>query len=103
MFHARRTQEAERDLREIAFRIAYVDKRPLTADRIIDELIEQVETLARLAGDAVMGSALPEIGDGVRAFSYKRWVILFRYQPHGVDVLRFADSSQDYLSWRLQP
>jgi len=48
-----------------------------------------------------LGTAAPEIGEGVRLFPYKRWVILFRYEPHGVDVLRFADASQDYLSWNL--
>lgn len=101
MFIARRTESAERDLRDVALHIAFTDNRPLTADRIIDELIEQADTLAQLSGSSVMGTACPEIGNGVRTFSYKRWVILFRYEPHGVDVLRFADSSQDYLPWRL--
>ena len=101
MFTARRTEAAERDLRDIAFQIAVTDHRPLTADRIIAELIEQADTLARLSRSSVMGTACPEIGDGVRIFSYMRWGILFRYEPHGVDVLRFTDSSQDYLPWRL--
>lgn len=101
MVTARRTEAAERDLRDIAFHIGFTDHRPLTADRIIDELIEQADTLAELSSSSVMGTACPEIGVGVRLFTYKRWVILFRYEPHGVDVLRFADSSQDYLSWRL--
>ena len=101
MLRARRTETAEGDLRDIAFQIAFTDKRPLTADRIIDELIGQADKLAQLSDTSVMGTACPEIGDGVRAFAHQRWVILFRYQPHGVDVLRFADGSQDYLSWRL--
>jgi plasmid stabilization system protein ParE len=101
MLIARRTEAAERDLREIAFQIAFVDSRPATADRVIDELIEQAETLARLFGTSVTGTACSEIGDAVRAFSHKRWIILFRYEPHGIDVLRFADGSQDYLAWRL--
>jgi plasmid stabilization system protein ParE len=46
-------------------------------------------------------TSAPEIGERVRLFSYKRWVILFRYEPHGIDVLRLADGSQDYLSWKL--
>jgi hypothetical protein len=33
--------------------------------------------------------------------TFKRWVVLFRYAPHGIDVLRFAGGSQDYLSWKL--
>ena len=98
---ARRSESAERDLREIAYQIAMKDGRPITADRIIDELIGQAEEIARLSGSAVMGTAASEIGDGVRLCSFKRWVIVFRYQPHGIDVLRFADGSQDYFSWKL--
>lgn len=98
---ARRTEAAEQDLREIAFRIAFDEKRPILADRIIDELIGQAETLARLSKSSLMGTACPEIADGARLFSHKRWGIIFRYQPHGVDVLRFADAAQDYLSWKL--
>lgn len=98
---ARRSEAAERDLQDIAFRIAFEEQRPLTADRLIDELIGQAERLADLSRNTVLGTAAPEIGEGVRLFSYKRWVIIFRYQPHGIDVLRFADGSQDYLSWKL--
>ena len=46
MFTARGSEAAERDLRDIAFHIALIDRRPLIADRIIDELIEQANTLA---------------------------------------------------------
>jgi plasmid stabilization system protein ParE len=98
---ARCSEAAERDLQDIAFHIAFRDGHPVTADRIVDELIAQAEKLAQLSTTTVLGTAAPEIGGGVRLFSYKRWVILFRYQSHGVDVLRFADGSQDYLSWKL--
>ena len=97
----RRSEAAERDLRDIGFHIACGERRPLAAERIIDELIAQVEKLAQLSTTTVLGTAAPEIGDDVRLFPYKRWVILFRYQPHGIEVLRFADGSQDYLTWRL--
>ena len=101
MLKARRTEAAERDLRDIAFYVAFNDHRPQTADRIIDELITQADNLARLSKSSQMGTSCPELGDRVRLFSHKRWVIIFRYEPHGIDVLRFADSSQDYLAWRL--
>ena len=78
---ARRTEAAERDLQDIAYHIALKDGRPLTADQIVDELIGQAEKIARLSASAVVGTAAPEIGDGIRLFSCKRWVILFRYQP----------------------
>ncbi len=101
MPEVRRTEAAERDLQSIAVQIGLVDGRPATADRIIDELIEQCEHLAQRSPLAALGTAAPEIGDGIRLFSYKRWAILFRYEPDGVDILRFADGSQDYLSWKL--
>jgi plasmid stabilization system protein ParE len=43
---ARRSEAAERDLQNIAFHIAFADRRPLVADRIIDELIAEAEKLA---------------------------------------------------------
>ena len=96
---ARRSAAAERDLQDIAFYIALRSRRPATADQIVDELIAQAERLAELSTTTLLGTAAPEIG--VRLFPFKRWVILFRYEPHGIDVLRFADGSQDYLSWKL--
>ena len=39
------------------------------ADRVIDELISQADELAKLSTHTVMGTAAPEIGDGVRLFS----------------------------------
>lgn len=92
MLRARRTEAAERDLRDIAFHIGVVDNRPVTADRVIDELIEKADALARLSRSSAMGTACPEIGHGVRLFSCRRWVILFRYEPHGVDILRILSS-----------
>ena len=98
---ARRSAAAERDLQDIAHHIALEDGRPIAADRVIDTLVGQAEEIARLSTSTIMGTAAPEIGDGVRLFCCKRWGILFRYQPHGIDVLRFADGSQDYFSWKL--
>jgi plasmid stabilization system protein ParE len=98
---ARRSAAAERDLQDIAYYIAFTDGRPLAADRIIDALIAQAEKMAQLSTTTVLGTAAPEIGKGVRLFRYQRWVILFRYEPHGIDVLRIADGSQDYMSWKL--
>jgi|CXWL01.1.fsa_nt_gi plasmid stabilization system protein ParE len=100
MPHARRTESAEADLQEIAFQIAVRDQRPDTADRVIDELIGQCERLAQNSETSIQGTAASELGNDVRLFSYRRWVIIFRYEAHGVDILRFADGNQDYMSWR---
>ena len=101
MPRARRTESAEADLQEIAFQIAVRDQRPATADRVIDELIEQCERLAQHSETSIQGTAASELGDNVRLFSYRRWVIVFRYEAHGVDILRIGDGNQDYMSRRL--
>lgn len=96
-----RSESAEADLREIAYQVAVMDGRIETAERLIEELIDQAENLASTSEVAEMGTIAPELGEGIRLFSYKRWVIIFRYKAHGVDVLRIVDGSQDYLSWKL--
>ncbi len=98
---ARRTNAAESDLEEIAFYIGVAEHSPATADRIIDELIDKCDEIARLSESTKLGATSPEIGNEVRLFPFKRWVILFRYEAHGIDVLRIADGKQDYFSWRL--
>jgi plasmid stabilization system protein ParE len=98
---ARRTASADNDLRNIAYQIAVESRRPETAERMIDELIDCCEQLAELSPNSQLGTAAPELGDGVRLFSHRRWVIIFRYAKDGVLVLRIADGSQDYLSWKF--
>jgi plasmid stabilization system protein ParE len=69
---ARRSEAAERDLQNIAFHIAFTDRRPLVADRIIDDLIAESVKFAHLSTTGILGTAAPEIGEGVRFCSYKR-------------------------------
>jgi plasmid stabilization system protein ParE len=66
MLIARRSEAAERDLRDIAFHIGFRERRPSVADRVIDELIAQAGKIARLSASVSMGTAAPEIGEGVR-------------------------------------
>lgn len=98
---ALRTEAADLDLREIAYQIGVGSGRPTTADRIIDEIIDCCDQLAELSSTSKLGTAVPELGRGVRLFSHNRWVIIFRYLDQGVLVLRIVDGSQDYLAWKL--
>ncbi len=98
---AYRTQAANDDLLGIAYQIGVESGRPIVAERIIDELVDRCDQLAELANLSRFGTPAPEIGDGVRLLSHRRWVIIFRYLDDGVLILRIADGSQDYLSWRL--
>jgi plasmid stabilization system protein ParE len=98
---ARRTFAAERDLEEIVFQIAIEEERPIVAERILRELQQRCDKIAELASLAREGTSAPRLGDGVRLLAYKLWVIIFRYDAEGVLVLRIADGSQDYLSWKI--
>jgi plasmid stabilization system protein ParE len=96
-----RTAAANEDLRGIAFQIGVESGRPFVAEKIIDELIDCCERLAALASMAQMGTLASRLGAGIRLFTHKRWVIVFRYVDEGVLILRIADGSQDYLSWEV--
>jgi len=98
---AHRTDAANRDLVEIAVQIGVESGRPLTADRIVDELVDCCDHLAKLSTTSQLGTAATELGPGIRLFHHLRWVIVFRYVDDGVLVLRIVDGSQDYLSWKL--
>ena len=98
---AYRTDSADNDLREIAFQIGIESGRPLAAERIVDELIECCNQLALNSAGSRLGTTAPELGRGIRLCSHRRWVIIFRYIDDGVLILRFADGSQDYLSWKF--
>jgi len=58
---AGRSEAAERDLRDIAYHVAFRDRRPLTADRIIDELIAQAEKIAELSATTMLAASHPAI------------------------------------------
>jgi plasmid stabilization system protein ParE len=98
---AHRTDSANLDLVDIGYLIGVESGRPRAADRIVDELIDCCEQLANLSPASQLGTLAPELGDGVRLFHHRRWVIVFRYEPEGVMILRIVDGAQDYLSWKL--
>jgi plasmid stabilization system protein ParE len=98
---AYRTETADNDLRNIAYQVGVESGRPLTADRIVDELIDCCDQLAALSPVSQIGTAAPELGRGVRLLSHRRWVIIFRYVEDGVLILRIVDGSQDYLAWKF--
>jgi len=101
MPQAYRTEAADSDLRNIAFQIGVESARPQIADKVIDDLIDCCEQLAAQSPLSRLGTAASELGHEVRLFSHQRWVIIFRYVAEGVLILRIADGSQDYLSWKL--
>ncbi|MEZ6068763.1 MAG: type II toxin-antitoxin system RelE/ParE family toxin [Pirellulales bacterium] len=88
-----RTPAADRDLDEIAWYIAVHERRPRTAERVIDEVIAKCELHA--AGP-MMGTAMPALCPECRVFAHKRWVVIFRPLRDGIEVLRIVDGARDY-------
>lgn len=96
-----RTEAAERDFEEIGYRISVEQGYPETARRVLQQISDQCEDLARLKDVAQLGTLTHYLGDDVRLYSFKRWVIVFRYVEDGVTILRIVDGSRDYLKWKL--
>ena len=101
MHRAQRTAAAEQDLENIGYQIAVVDGRYEVAVQVLRELVAECDKLAELANTSRLGTEASEIGEGVRLFPCKRWVILFRYVDNGILVLRIVDGGQDYLAWKI--
>ncbi len=93
MPHAHWTPDAETDLGEIAYSIAVADQRPITADRIIDEIRVKVDLYATQPS---AGTLRRELGQDVRTFSHKHYISAYHPIDNGIEVLRVFDGERDY-------
>ena len=82
--------EAENDLLEIWLYIA--EDSPINADRFLDKLNEKAELIA---GFNEAGSPRPELGKDMQSFPVDRYVIYFREQPEGIELVRVLRGSRD--------
>ena len=78
-----RTPRARLDLIDIWIWIAA--DNPAAADRLVD-LID--EKLRLLADNPRLGPARPDIAPDLRLFPLRRYLILYREQPEGIEVVR---------------
>ena len=90
-----RTPTAQRDLDEIFDYIAVQSCRPATAEKIIREIGEKCRLYA---SQPHIGTARPDLGEGLRVFAHKRYVIIYRPLEDGIEVLRVVDGARDYPS-----
>ncbi|WP_459557720.1 type II toxin-antitoxin system RelE/ParE family toxin [Lacunimicrobium album] len=95
------SSQAKRDLKGIILFIAKSKFDPKSAIRIGDQIIETCDHIAELSLTTRMVQSAPDIGVDVRLYHFKRWVIVYRYVSHGVEVLRICNQSQDYMNWKL--
>jgi toxin ParE1/3/4 len=78
-----RSPRAAQDLIELWTHIAADD--PTAADRMLD-LIE--EKLGMLAANPAIGPARPDIAPDLQLFPIRRYVVLYRTLPDGIEVVR---------------
>lgn len=75
---------------EIALYIA--QDNPSRATTFVDELEERCSALGRSPG---MGTARPELGDGVRMLPNERYLIFYREGQRSVRIERIMHSARD--------
>lgn len=91
MADARFTSQAERDLHDIWM---YVAKQSVDfADRLFDRIAGTCSTLAEQPG---MGEARPDLMDRLRVFSVGNYIIFFRPEPGGIEVVRVLHGARDF-------
>ena len=84
---------ARGDLKEIGRYIGRQQHRPSTAAKMMREIRDHCDHLARSPHS---GTARPDLDDDVRIASCKRWAIILRPAADGIQVLRIVDGSRDW-------
>lgn len=65
---------------------------PRAADKLV-QLFQ--EKFLLLSNHALMGEARPEISPKLRSFSVKSYVVLYRPEDSGIQIVRIIHSAQD--------
>lgn len=78
-----RSPRAKEDLIELWSYIAA--DNPSAADQMLDTINEKLDMLA---ASPRLGPARPDIAEGLRLFPIRRYVILYRELPDGIEVVR---------------
>jgi toxin ParE1/3/4 len=86
----RLTLEAAKDLDEIIDFIASDD--PVAANRLIDSIEAKCQALAEMPG---MGRGREEIAPSVRSSHVGKYIIFYRPEEKGIEVIRVIHGSRD--------
>jgi len=95
MARVTRDRLADADLVEIAEYIGQRSGSPDAARRFLDNLHQKLDVYAT---QPEMGQLHPDLGEGVRLFSFGNYVIVYRPIEDGIDVLRVFEGHRDYPS-----
>jgi len=88
--HVRKTVLAEEDLDEIWFYIAL--DSPDAADALLDKIDTQSALLAR---NPKLGPARPELLDDLRSFPVSHYILFYRPEPGGIELVRVLHGARD--------
>lgn len=89
------SSDAKRDLAEIAHFIGVEQGRLRIAERLIDGVVKKSNTYA---ASPELGTAREDLGNEIRVFRYKRYVIVYRPVETGIDIIRIVDGARDFPS-----
>lgn len=91
------TPQAETDLAAIYEYIASRGHRLSVAKDVVRKLRDHCDDYSSLvAAGNVLGTARDDLAESVRVFTHQRWVVVFRQNDSGIEVLRIFDGSRDY-------
>jgi toxin ParE1/3/4 len=80
------------DLAEIWRYIAVENHSPGAADKLIDMLFGK---FSLLAAQPLLGESREDLGENVRAFVARSYLILYRPIPNGIEILQVVHSARD--------
>ena len=85
------TKQARKDLLDIWLYLA-----PRAGEAVSDRIYDEIEELCRSLGvHPELGRARPEIFEGARSFLVERWLVLYRLNNNGVQIVRIIDGARD--------
>ena len=95
MWRLQFTDDADRDLVDIALYIASESQSRELASAFVERLRAKCRHLASLS--ATLGTPRPDIRDDIRSTPSQRYVIYFRYRDDVLEVVNVLHSSRDVI------
>ena len=95
----KRSADAEADLLNIYLYIGREKHSPATASRLLRAIEEKC---FEYAGQPLMGTSRPDLGQGIRVFPCgtksdpRDWVVVYRPIDGGIEIVRVFRGKQDY-------
>lgn len=86
------TPAARNDLKAISRYIAVERQSPQGAKRLREIFLDDFR---RLAHNPLIGQACPEFGPSLRIWSIRGYVVLYRPQPDGIEIVQITHGARD--------